>query len=112
MSEKTQKILTKIFKKIFLILFISFSAIYISERAGYTEYKQHTKKVMTEQQIKKFEQALKKGENIDMKDYLVDTHKNYESKISRIGNTLSVEIEKYVVGGLNNTFKFLNEVMG
>lgn len=112
MSEKTEQILNKIFKKIFLFLLISFTALYISDAAGYSEFKQHNKKVMTEQQIKKFENDVKNGKNLNLNDYLVEDTKNYESKISKIGDSMSHEIEKYVVGGLNNTFKFLNDVMG
>ena len=112
MDEKTQIILTKIFKKVFLVLLISFTAIYLSEAAGYSEYKQHNKKIMTEEKIKQFENDVKNGKNLNLNDYLVEDNKNYESKVSKIGNTISKEIEKYVVGGLNNTFKFLNNIMG
>ena len=112
MDEKTEKILTKIFKKIFLVLLISFTALYFSEAAGYSEYKQHNKKIMTEEKIKQFENDVKDGKNLNLNDYIVEDNKNYESKISKIGDSMSKEIEKYVVGGLNNTFKFLNDVMG
>ena len=112
MNEKTEEILTKIFKKIFLILLISFTALYISDAAGYSEFKQHNKKVMNEQKIKKFEKDVSEGKNLNLEDYLVDDTKNYSSNISRIGNNISKQIEKYVVTGLNGTFKFLNSVMG
>lgn len=112
MDEKTKKILTKVFKKIFLVLLISFTAIYLSEAAGYSEYKQHNKKVMTEEKIKQFESDVKNGKNLNLNDYLVEDKKSYESKISKIGDYMSKEVEKHVVGGLNSMFKFLNSIMG
>lgn len=112
MSEKTEERLNKITKKIFLFLLISFTALYISEAAGYTEYHNHNKKIMTEEKIKQFESDVKKGKNLNLNSYLVDDTKNHESKVSKFGESMSKEIEKYVVGGLNNTFKFLNSIMG
>ena len=111
MSDKQKEVLTKIFKKIFIFLLISFSAIYLSEATGYYEVANYKKRVMTEDNIKKFEQDLKDGKNIDVKDYVLDDQKNYSSKISKLGNSMSNQIEKYVVFGLNNTFKFLNNIM-
>lgn len=112
MDEKTKKILTKVFKKIFLVLLISFTALYLSEAAGYSEYKQHNKKIMTEEKIKQFESDVKEGKNLNLNDYLVEDTKNHESKVSKFGDMMSKEIEKYVVGGLTNTFKFLNSFIG
>ena len=112
MKESTKKILTKIFKKIFIVLLIGFTAIYISEATGYYEFEQHNKKVMTEEKIKEFEQDVKNGKNIDLNNYVVNDTKNYESKLSKLGDNMSDKIEDVVVGGLNATFKYLNSIMG
>lgn len=111
MSDKQKELLTKISKKIFIFLLISFTAIYLSEATGYYEVANYKKRVMTEENIKKFEKDVKEGKNIDLKNYIKDDKKSYESKVSKFGNAMSNEIEKYVVGGLNNTFKFLNNIM-
>ena len=112
MSDKQKEILTKIFRKIFLILLIAFTALYVSESAGYFEYKEHNKKVMTEEKIKQFESDIKNGKNIHLEDYVVNDTKSYESKGSKIGESISKKVEKYVINGLNSTFKFLNNVLG
>lgn len=112
MDEKTKKILTKIFKKFFLILLVGFTAIYISEATGYYEFEQHNKKVMTEEKIKQFESDIKEGKNINLEDYVSNDTKSYESKVSKFGESMSKKVEKYVVSGLNTTFKFLNDVLG
>ena len=112
MSDKQKEILTKVFRKIFLMVLIAFTALYISESAGYFQFEQHNKKVMTEEKIKQFESDVKKGKNINLEDYVVNNTKNYESKVSKLGESISNKVEKYVVSGLNATFKILNDVLG
>ncbi len=111
-ENKTKKILNKIFKKIFLMILVGYTAIYISEASGYYEFEQHNKKVLTEEKIKQFEKDVSDGKNIDIKDYIKEDNKRYDSKISRLGEQLSKEVDKIVVNGLNSTFKFLNGVLG
>ena len=103
--------LAKIFWKFFLMLLIGFTAIYISEAKGYYEFEQHNKKVLTEEKIKQFEQDIANGKNIDINNYVVTNEQNYESKLSKAGDKISKKIENFVVDGLNNTFKFLNNVL-
>ena len=112
MSDKQKEKLTKIFRKIFVAVLIAFTALYISENAGYFDYKEHNKKIMTEEKIKQFESDVKEGKNIHLEDYVVNDTKNYENKVSKVGESISKKVEKYVVSGLNTTFKFLNGVLG
>ena len=112
MDKKNKKIASKIFWKLFLIILTGFTAIYISEATGYYEFEQHNKKVLTEEKIKQFESDIANGKNIDINNYVIEDKTNYESKISKIGEKMSDEVEDIVVGGLNATFKFLNGMMG
>ena len=105
-DEKIKKMITKIFWKFFLVLLIGFTAIYISETTGYYEFEQHNKKVLTEEKIKQFEEDIANGKNIDINNYVVTNEQNYETKLSKFGDKMSNKIEKLVVDGLNNTFKF------
>ena len=111
MDKNKKKIISKIFWKLFLVMLIGFTAIYISEATGYYEFEQHNKKVLTEEKIKQFEHDVANGKNIDINDYMVEDKSNYESKISKLGEKISNNVEKIVVGGLNATFKFLNGIM-
>ena len=86
--------------------------MYISQATGYYEFEQYNKKVLTEEKIKEFEQDIKNGKNIDVNNYVVKENKNYESKISKIGDEMSSYVESVVVSGLNTTFKYLNNLMG
>lgn len=111
MDDKTKKIISKIIGKIFLILLIGFTAIYISDITGYYEFEQHNKKVLTEEKIKQFENDVKNNKNIDINEYIIKNEINYESKVSKLGDKLSNYVEKTVVSGLNSTFDFLNKIL-
>ena len=48
------KIYTKIFNISFIVLLITFLALYVSQSTGYYNYEQHKKMVLTEEKIKQF----------------------------------------------------------
>lgn len=101
----------KIFKFIFTVLLLSFLVIYLSEMAGYYEYKNYQKKEMTEEQIKKFEEDVKNGIEVDLNDYLINDDRIYYNNLSKITSKLSDGISKFVKGGVENTFKFLSKIV-
>lgn len=93
---------------IFLILFMTFTAVFIMVNMGYYEYSNYTKKVFTEEQIKKFEEDIKNGVPLDMNKYLVEDKKvaggGIGLRVSKmIGNVSRKSIEEI--------FKLLNKVV-
>ena len=101
----------KIFKYIFYMLLFSYSVIYFSEVTGYYEYQNHQKKAMTEEQIRKFEEDVKNGKEVDLNDYIAVETKSYKTNLSKITSKLSDGISYIVQGGVNQTFKFLSKIM-
>ncbi len=99
----------KIFKFIFMIFLMSFIVIYFSELTGYYEYENHKKATFTEEQIKKFEQDVKDGKEIDINNYLEIEDKKYNNKLSNFSNKFSNTISDIVQSGVDNTFKFLSK---
>lgn len=110
-EEQKKKIWNKIFSKIFLILFISFLALYLSEKTGYYEYEQHKQTTLTKEKIKQFEQDVADGKNIDIKDYTTEETVNYETKLSNVGLEISKNVGLVVKTGLEGTFEFLNNIV-
>lgn len=105
-KEKNWKI--KIFRYIFFSLLISFSALYISGSTGYYEFEQHKQVELNEEKIKKFEEDVKKGKDIDIKDYIDETNISYENLASSLGYKISDSIESIIQNGISSTFNFLN----
>ena len=99
----------KVIKYIVLVLFFTYSAIFIMVNLGYYEYSNYTKKVFTEDQIKKFEEDIKNGIELDMNEYLVD-QKSYDNK-KRIGLKISEFIGDCSRKSIKEIFKILNKIV-
>ncbi len=109
--EEKIKIYTKIFNTSFLVLFIVFIALFLSQSTGYYDYEEHKKMVLTEDKVKQFEKDVKEGKNLDIKNYLESPTKNYQNKVSEFGYQLSYNIGKYANYGIKKTFGFLNKIL-
>lgn len=106
-----EKLYTKIFKIILIILALTFITLYFSQITGYYEYELHKQVSFTEEQIKQFEQDVKDGKNIDIEDYLKDYNKNYQNNVSKAGLYISEKMGTYVRGGLKHAFSILNRLL-
>ncbi len=106
--KKDKKV--KIFKFVFLLLFIIYMTIYVSQLTGYYEYKNYQKALLTKEQIVKFENDVKNGKNIKDKDYINAHTKNYDNLASNIGYTLSEQIGNFMTSGVDTTMEFLTKL--
>lgn len=101
---------TKIFWSIFFGLFIIYISIFMASKSGYYEYENKTKKVLTEEKMKEFENDVKKGKNIDLKNYFKNEDINYENKITNVGSKFSSFINAFVNEGLETSFKVMEKL--
>ncbi len=101
----------KIFKFIFIVFFMSFLVIYFSELTGYYEYQNYKKATLTEEQIKKFEEDVKNGKEVDINKYLEKEEIKYNNTLSKISNKFSNTISSIVQSGVDSTFKFLSKFL-
>lgn len=112
-KDNNKKVYYKIFKFSFILLFVIFITLYISQTAGYYEYANNQQMVLTEKQIEKFESDVKSGKNIDIEKYLKNTKKNYNTGFSKMGlklsNIISDGVSKGVEGFFNFLIKFIDE---
>lgn len=101
----------KFLKLIFMMLFISFSIIYVSGLTGYYEYQNYKKAALTNEQIKKFEEDIQNGIEVDITEYLVKEDLNYQNRLSILASKLSDSISNIVEHGVQKTFKFLSKII-
>lgn len=94
----------KVFKWTFLLLFVTFLTLYFSQLTGYYEYQNYQKMTMTKDQIEQFEEDIKAGKEVDIKDYSNTTKKNYRNNFSTIGLKVSNGISGTVKGGIIKLF--------
>lgn len=101
----------KIYRFIFGLFFMSFLVIYFSELTGYYEYQNYQKATLTEEQIKKFEDDVKNGNEVDISEYLVVNNKKYNNNLSKIASKLSDGISKLVNSSVEYTFKYISKLI-
>lgn len=96
---------TKVFFKVFFVIcFVSFLTFYISLQSGYYEYNSRRKMTFTKEQIERFESDVKSGNNIDINEYLVNTDKDYQNKVSRVTLGISNTISRFTRRGIDIIF--------
>lgn len=96
---------------IFSLFFISFLVIYLSELAGYYEYRNYQKTSLTKEQIEMFEQDVKEGKEVDIKKYLINDSKKYNNTLSVLASKLSDSISNVVNNGVKYTFKYISKLI-
>lgn len=94
-----------------LTVFLIFMALYYSSNAGLIDYQARNKTVLTEEQIKIFEEDVKNNVEIDIKKYLENKEDQYDNNISKTTLKLSNTIGKTVQSALDFLFDRLENVM-
>lgn len=102
---------SKWFKITLLILFLMFLGLYISANAGLIDYQAKYKNMMTEKEIKQFEEDLKNNINIDIKDYVKRNNKNYSNNVSKTTYKISKNIGNIVKNMLNIIFSGVDKAI-
>lgn len=103
--------LKKIIKPIFILLFFSYSMLYLLSAAGYYEYRNYEKMILTEEQIKKFESDVKQGLDVDVTDYIKEEKVNHNNKIANTGKKLSILVSNIMTSGMIESFKVLSKLV-
>lgn len=102
----------KAFWIVITILFAIFLTLYISQAIGYYDYEQYKKVELTSEKIAEFEQDIKDGKEIDVKDYIENVNIDYNNNASKAGLRLSSSIKKYVRSGIDGTLSFFSLLLG
>ena len=92
------------------VLFTLYISFYVASVSGYYEYEKSEQNKMTEEKMKEFENDIKNGKKVDIKDYLTDIKKDYSNGATKLGIDFSMIVEKFMSKGINemvNIFKIL-----
>ncbi len=100
-----------VIKILFGMVFIAFIISYAIGESGYYEYQLANKKYLTEEQMKKFEEDVKNGSEVDLKDYTVETRIDYTNKFTDLVSNTSMSINKYLKKSIESIFGLLNKVV-
>ena len=98
-----------LFKFTLAILFIIFLTLFFSGITGVYEYENKQKMLLTNEQIKKFEEDIKNGVEIDMEKYITNNSKNYQNFFSNLGSTLSNTVSNFISSAVSKSFDTLTK---
>lgn len=90
-----------LFLKMLGFMFVLFSALFIANISGYYESKIRDNVIITEEGIKEFEERVRNGEEIDVTSFLNNERIDYSSKLSNLGDNITLSVESIVVDGMN-----------
>ncbi len=90
------------------LLFILFLIIYLTNESGYYQYKAYKKAILTEENIKKFEQDVEDGKNVTVNDYVVSNYVDYSNSLSDLGYNIGKLTENVMNKGIKKTLKVLS----
>ena len=100
-----------VFKFFFVFCVVSFVTFYVSFKSGYYEYNSRRKMTFTREQIERFESDVSSGNYVDINDYLINTDKDYQNKISRVTLGVSEIISKYTKKCINIVFSKISRLV-
>lgn len=102
---------TNLARLIVLILVFLFFVLYFMQASGYNEYARNRENMLTEEQIKEYEEDIEEGKDVTIKDYLNKDKVNYDNKVSELGLDLSELIGDIFNKGMNTFFEMLNDAV-
>ena len=102
---------TNLARLIIIILVFLFFVLYFMQASGYNEYTRNRENMLTEEQIKEYEEDIEAGKDVTIKDYLNKDKVNYDNKLSDLGLDLSELIGDVFNKGMNAFFEMLNEAV-
>ncbi len=96
--------------RILFILFILYISLYIAGESGYYENQTNNKIVLTDENIAKFEEDVKNNRNIDIKQYSQDNNIDYSNTASKLGDEVSLSLEKFLTEGIGKIGKVIKKM--
>lgn len=92
------------------VLFVVYTALFISVENGYYERQTAKKAILTEEKIAEFEEDVKNNKEVDIKDYLEEEHRDYSSPTSKIGVKFSEGMQKIMTKGIDGTIDIFKKL--
>ena len=93
------------FLRILTILFIIYIGLYIASISGYYESTLSNKVALTDEAIKRFEQDIIDGKEVDVESYIIEEKADYSNKFSDAGEKLGTSIQKILTEGISGVWE-------
>jgi len=87
--------------KVLALLFVLYISLTIAIGTGYYEAKLSEKTTITNEAMKQFEEDIKSGKKVDIKDYVTDVYKDYSNQTTKAANVFSNIVEGIMTKGID-----------
>lgn len=96
-----------IFRRITTLLFIIFLINYFQVESGNYKNEINNKTILTEEKIKEFENDVRNGNFVDIKDYTEETYIDTSTPITNLGYNIGEGVNDFIN---NKVVKFFNYI--
>lgn len=96
-----------VFRRITLLLFVIFLINYFQVESGNYKDEFNKKTILTEEKIKEFEEDVKNGEFIDIKNYTETNYIDTSTPLTDLGYYIGEEVNDFIN---NKVVKFFNYI--
>ena len=83
------------------ILFVIFVGLYIASISGYYEASLGNKVALTDEAIKRFEQDVLEGKNVDVEDYVLEERCDYSNTFTNTADKMTESVQKILTDGIS-----------
>lgn len=97
------------FRVVFIFLFVIFLTMYILVGSNYYEYELHKKVVLTNEDIKRFEDDIKNNKVVDIDNY-ISSRVDYSNSFSNMSTKVSKGTLKYIKQGIEGIFDVFSKM--
>lgn len=101
----------KIFKMFLILVLFAFSVLLVALETGYYDAGVSKKKSLTEEQIKKFEEDVRNGKEVDVTNYLIEESVDYSNGLSNKIYKTSLKLEKAFDKTIKTLFKGISKTV-
>lgn len=108
---KDDKLIIRLFRISFITLLVIFLGLFIANNTGYYSFSAINRKQLTEEQIKKFEEDVKNGVDIDINNYLEENVVSYKNNISSLGYNISNITSDIIKEGIYKIFNLFGDLI-
>ena len=108
---KDDKLIIRLFRISFITLLVIFLGLFIANNTGYYSFSAINRKQLTEEQIKKFEEDVKNGVDIDINNYLEENIISYKNNISSLGYNISNITSDLIKEGIYKIFNLFGDLI-
>lgn len=87
--------------KLLALLFVLYLSLTIAIQTGYYEAKLSEKTTITNEAMKQFEEDIRQGKDVDIKDYVTDIEKDYSNHTTKAANFFAETVENVMTKGID-----------